>query len=570
MKYHSLLGYLFWLHICILPVHAANPLRAQQGLVASDHIQASQAGVEILRQGGNAVDAAIATSLALSVLRNQSTGLGGGGFMLIRPAQGPAVIIDARETAPAAATQHMFLNGEERVIPGLSTTGWKAVATPGLLAGLELASRRYGRLPLKNLFQPAIRLAENGFIADAHYAQASLSALRRGAEAEFRRTFFCQGRPCRIGERVRLPALAQTLRHLSEQGIQSFYQGSLAAQIVTAAQKNGGLLTYTDLAHYRPRLRQPLQGTYRGFQILTMPPPSSGGTALLQMLNLLELQPRPQLPEAYGSANYLHTLTEVMKHAYADRAEYLGDPDFVSIPTTELTSKSLAVRLYQHLEAAAQHTLPLERYGKRALRLNNTRPILPEDQGTTHYVVMDRWGNLVSATETINTYFGSLVVVPGTGLLLNNQMDDFSLAPGSPNAFGLIGNLANAIAPGKKPLSSMTPTLVLREEKPYLALGGSGGPRIISATLQTLLNVVDFKMNIADAVAAPRIHHQWVPNKLYVETRIPLAVRQGLQTRGHTLEEMGQVESAVQALMVDSGWILGSSDPRKGGAPAGY
>lgn len=551
-----------------LPAQAAHPLQATQGLVASDHAQASQAGIEILRQGGNAVDAAIATSLALSVLRNQSTGLGGGGFMLIRPAQGAALIIDSRETAPAAASERMFLNATGSVIPELSTTGWKAAAIPGLLAGLEQASRRYGKLPWKALFQPAIRLAEGGFVVDAHYAEASLSAQKRNPDVEFQRTFFCQGRPCRIGERVHLPALAKTLRHLSDKGIQSFYRGELAAQIADAAQRHGGLISRMDLANYKARLRAPLVGSYRGLQVLTMPPPSSGGTALLQMLNLLELQAKPQRPGEFGSATYLHTLAEVMKHAFADRAEYLGDPDFVSVPVGELTSKSLALRLQARLAQARQQTLPREAYGKRGLSFSSLQAPV-EDQGTTHYVVMDRWGNLVSSTETINTYFGSLVVVPGTGLLLNNEMDDFSRAPGSPNAFGLIGNLANAIAPGKKPLSSMTPTLVLRQGRPYLALGASGGPRIITATLQTLLNVVDFDMNIADAVAAPRIHHQWVPDKLYVEKWMPQEVREALMARGHSLET-GQAESTVQALMVDSGRILGSSDPRKGGAPAGY
>jgi gamma-glutamyltranspeptidase / glutathione hydrolase len=554
-----------------LPAQAAfqAPVTADHGMVATDHWQASQIGAEVLKNGGNAVDAAIATSLALSVVRNQSTGIGGGGFMVIRLANGQTTVLDYRETAPAAAHQNMYLDAQGAVIPGLSTVGYRAVGVPGLLAGISMASQKYGSKPLKALFQPAIQLAEQGFIADAHFREASETVMERGALPEFKRVFFKSGqKPYLLGEKMKLPELAQSLKILADKGISEFYTGSLAKKIVAAMQQNGGLITAQDLANYQPQVRQPLKGTYRGYEILTMPPPSSGGTALIEMLNLLEPQALGWNSSGFGSSHYVHTVAEVMKHAYADRAEFLGDPAFVKVPVEELTSKAYATQLQTRLQAAQNHTLPRNHYGKKGLSYSSSKAPI-EDHGTTHFSVMDRWGNVVAATETVNTYFGSLVVVPGTGILLNNQMDDFSSKPGVPNAFGLIGNAANAIAPGKKPLSSMTPTIVLKQGKPFMTVGASGGPRIITGTFQTILNVIDFGMNVSEAVSMPRFHHQWVPETLFIEREMPLDVRRALEAKGHKLE-IGQSESTVQAIVMQNGRMTAASDPRKGGLPAGY
>ncbi|MBT9548716.1 MAG: gamma-glutamyltransferase [Candidatus Sericytochromatia bacterium] len=556
------------------------PISANHGMVASDHRQASEVGANILKQGGNAIDAAIATSLALSVLRNQSTGIGGGGFMLIRLASGETAVLDYREVAPAAAHQNIYLDPLGNAVPGLSTVGYKAVGVPGLLAGLQAAHKRYGSRPLKTLFAPAINLAEKGFVADAHFreasevAQARIKGLQSKPQAEFEKVFFKpsphkQGySPYLLGEKLKLPDLAKTLRTLADKGISDFYTGGLSRQIVAAMQANGGLISAQDLANYRVTLRQPLKGDYRGHEILTMPPPSSGGTALIETLNLLEPHALGWNSSGFGSSGYVHSVTEALKHAFADRAEFLGDPAFVQVPLAELTSKNYALSLQKRLSEAQNQTLPRNYYGKKGLSFG-TSQAPTEDHGTTHFSVMDRFGNVVAATETVNTYFGSLTVVPGTGILLNNQMDDFSSKPGVPNAFGLIGNFANAIAPGKKPLSSMTPTIVLKGGKPFMAVGASGGPRIITGTLHTILNVIDFGMNVNEAVSAPRFHHQWVPETLFIEKDMPLDVRQALTAKGHTLQ-LGSSESTVQAILAQGGRLTGASDPRKGGMPAGH
>lgn len=569
----SLLGMPLWAEPALAAVSA--PLSAPHGMVASDHRAASEVGAAVLKQGGNAIDAAIATSLALAVLRNQSTGIGGGGFMLIRLASGETAVLDYREVAPAAAHQNVYLDAQGNVIPGLSTVGYRAVGVPGLLAGLQAAHKRYGSRPLKTLFAPAIHLAENGFVADAHFHEASEVAQTRikdlpsKPQAEFQKVFFKQGKtPYLLGEKLKLPDLARTLKTLSEKGISDFYTGGLAKQIVAAMQQNGGLISANDLANYRVSLRQPLKGQYRDHEILTMPPPSSGGTALLETLNLLEPQKLGWNSSGFGSSGYVHSVTEALKHVFADRAEFLGDPAFVQVPLEELTSKSYALSLQKRLSEAQNKTLPRNYYGKKGLSFSSSQAPV-EDHGTTHFSVMDRFGNVVSATETVNTYFGALVVVPGTGILLNNEMDDFSSKPGVPNAFGLIGNFANAIAPGKKPLSSMTPTIVLKGGKPFMAVGASGGPRIITGTLHTILNVIDFGMNVNEAVSAPRFHHQWVPETLFIEKDMPLDVRQALEAKGHSLQ-LGSSESTVQAILAQDGRLTGASDPRKGGMPAGY
>lgn len=557
------------------PARAAYPIPQNyaNGVVASDHPLASAAGRDVLARGGNAFDAAIATSLVLAVVRPQSTGIGGGGFMVLHTAKGELKALDYREIAPAAASRDMFLDAQGQPLPEASTKGYRAIAVPGLLAGLERIRSLYGSRPLAELMQPAIELAEKGFAADGHFVSATQAIADRAPLAELANIFLDQGQGRPPGALQRNPALAQTLRTLSGEGISAFYKGSIAKQIVSAMQAHQGLISAQDLANYAPKERVPLRGSYRGYEIVTMPPPSSGGAALLTVLNLLEPYALGWNSSGHNSSQYTHLVTESLKHAFADRANYLGDPDFVKIPLEQLVSKAYAQSLQPKLQQAGLQTLSREQYGLKGLSWSSTRQqslsAAAEDHGTTHYAIMDRFGNVVSATETINTYFGSQVVIPGTGIVMNNEMDDFSKSPGVPNAFGLIGSEANAIAPGKKPLSSMTPTIVLKSGKPFVALGASGGPRIITGTIQGLLNILDFGMDPEAAVSAPRFHHQWVPETLYIEREMPQDVRAALLAKGHQLEA-GGAENVVQAVMFKDGRFSGAADPRKQGQAAGY
>lgn len=556
--------------ICAPLAHSASfePQRYTHGIVASDHPEASAAGQRMLAKGGNAFDAAIATSLALAVVRPQSTGIGGGGFMLFHH-QNKTGVLDYREVAPAQATATMYLDETGTPIPDLSTVGFKAAGVPGLLAGLHEVYKTKATLPLKELMAPAIALAEDGFLADSHFVHASEVLNERGAREDLKALYFVKDKPAKQGERIQNKALAASLRLFSEQGFKAMYEGPWAEAFAQKTQVAGGLISAEDLKRYQPTYRTPLSTNYRGYKVVTMPPPSSGGVALITMLNILKPYPLHWNALSWGSSEYTHLLTESMKHAFSDRAHFLGDPAFVDVPVRELTSERYAEQLRSRINQAQYATLNSAFYGKKGLEQNASQtPIL--DHGTTHYAIMDQAGNMVSATETINTYFGSQAVVPGTGIVLNNEMDDFSKAPGVPNAFGLVGAEANAIAPLKKPLSSMTPTLVFTQKnKPFLALGASGGPRIITGTFLSLINVIDYGMNVNEAVSAPRFHHQWKPDILFVEKEIPRDVQSVLVSKGHQLM-MGNAENVVQAVMFDQGYFTGASDPRKGGAPAGY
>ena len=565
------LGLLFASQSLTSPAEAAYsaPEPFLHGVVASDHPLASLAGMEVLRQGGNAFDAAVATSMVLSVVRPQSTGIGGGGFMLWRDARGKTSVLDYREIAPKAAHKNMFLDQKGNPIPNASTVGYRAIAVPGLLSGLDHINKKYGSKKLSELMQPAIKYAEEGFDVDEHLSHASDVIDERGARDELKDIFFEAGKARQIGAVQKNPELAASLNTIATEGVESFYTGSISKKIIAAMQKNNGLISPQDLAAYQPKYREPLKGTYRGYEIYTMPPPSSGGTALLTVLNLLEPYALGWNSSGFGSGTHVGLITEAMKHAFSDRANYLGDPDFIKIPLQKLISKEHARNLQPRMQQAALQTLNRDMYGLKGLSYATSlaNPIM--DHGTTHYAIMDSFGNVVSATETINTYFGSQVVIPGTGIVMNNEMDDFSKSPGVPNAFGLIGSEANAIVPGKKPLSSMTPSIVLKDGKPFMAVGASGGPRIITGTLQAIINVIDFGMNVNEAVSAPRFHHQWVPEVLYIEQEMPEEVRSIMRQKGHQLG-MGPAENVVQAVMFKDGVFTGASDPRKGGKPAGY
>ena len=533
------------------------PQMGKLGMVASDSELASIAGREVLRKGGNAFDSAVATALALGVVHPHSSGIGGGAFAVYYHAKsGEIRALDSRESAPSGILMDHFRPGG-KLDPKLSVMGGLAVAVPGELKGLRYLHQRFGNLPWKEVVTPSISLAENGFKV-SHYLAAVLRKNRERFELSpyLSRTYYPQGKLLEPGAILKQPKLAEALRLIADKGIKAFYEGTIAHAIVHTVTEAGGVLQLNDLSDFQPRVLRPLKGNYRGHEIYTMPSPSSGGLVLLQMLKVLEKFPLQTL--GHNSSSMVHVVAEVMKHAYANRAKYMGDDRFIKIPVDNLLSEAAINEIYSRI--SMQKTLSRDEYGTH---------ILKDDGGTTHFSVMDREGNTVAMTSTINTFFGSQVVVEDFGIILNNQMDDFSLAPGVPNAYGLIGSQANSILPGKKPLSSMTPTLVFQGNKPVLALGGSGGPRIISGVVQVLMNVLDYGMQIQAAINAPRFHHQWVPETLLLETEIPVDVRRNLLDKGHEIEDL-TARNVIQGIFLKDGWLQGASDPRKQGRSAGF
>lgn len=537
------------------------PVQATRGMVVSEHALASAAGADMLKQGGNAVDAAVAVGFALAVVLPQAGNLGGGGFMMIHQgADGRSTALDFRETAPAGATRTMYLDDKGAVVPGRSLFTPLAVGVPGTVAGLLLALDRYGSLPRSTVMAPAIALAEQGFTVSP--SLADLLAGQRGHLGRWEATraiFLPGGQPLKAGGRLVQADLARSLRLIAEQGADAFYRGDIAAKIAASMERHGGLITRDDLAGYKAVEREPVAGTYRGFRVLSMPPPSSGGTHVVQILNLLERYPLAEWGS--DSARTVHVMAEAMKRAYADRAEYLGDPDFTPVPVRGLTSRAYADELAKGIDP--DHAIP-------AAGIRAGRPQPHESDQTTHFSVADSHGTVVSTTYTLNLHFGSGMVAEGTGILLNNEMDDFAAKPGVPNAFGLIGGDANAVAPGKRPLSSMSPTIVLKDGTPWLVTGSPGGSRIITTVVQTIVDHIDFAMNPAESAASPRMHHQWVPDELRVERGFsPDTLR--------LLREMGQnvaVKPAMgrtETIQIQGGLFLGAADPRNpDGAALGF
>ena len=534
---------------------------APHGMVASEHVLASHAGVDMLKRGGNAVDAAVATAFAVCVVNPSSCGIGGGGFMLIYMKRAHrAVALDYREVAPAAATRDMFVR-DGKVVPDLSLRGGLAVAVPGEVAGLTTALHRYGKLPLATVMQPAIQLARDGFPVGQHLAKEVTQNLAglRAAPALAHIFLHPDGTPLLPGEIVRQPELAGTLQRIAGGGAHAFYDGEIAARIVRSDRAAGGVLTEADLASYHPTWRTPLQAAYDGNTVYAMPPPSSAGV-VLEVLGILRGDDLRAL--GHDSPAYLHLLAEAMKHAFADRAQHFGDPDAGGEPPQKLLNPQNTAALRQRIDAS--RTLEPNAYGSSALAAAPA-----SDHGTSHLSVMDADGNAVACTTTINTGFGSMVVAEGTGIVLNNEMDDFAAQPGVPNVYGLVGAAANAIAPHKRPLSSMAPVIVTHGTYPVLALGGSGGPLILSGTLQVLLNVLDFHLDATAAVAAPRIHDQWMPPVLVVEPGVPTATREALVGSGHAVKEVPAM-GAIQVVRRDAGVFEGTADPRKGGEAVGW
>lgn len=554
-----------------LSVFATQPsIYGENGVVVAHDLEACEAGIEILKKGGNAVDAAVAVSYALAVTHPQAGNIGGGGFMLIHMANGEKAAINYREMAPGRAHRDMFLDDSNRVVPQLSTRGGLAVGVPGTVAGMQLALDKYGTLPRKKVMKPAIRLAKKGFTIPYDLAY-SFGWLNRAAEGfdETRRVFCRNGEIYMPGEILKQPDLAKTLRMIQKKGNAGFYEGPVAEALVKADSKHGGIINLDDLKNYTAQILEPVMGSYRGFDILSMPPPSSGGIALISMLNMME----PMVFDSVGwhSAQHIQMLSEVEKRAYADRSVWLGDPDFFDVPQDQLISKAYAkfrMMDYDSLAATPSDSIyPLNDKDLAGIHLNRN-----ESEETTHFSVVDKWGNAVSVTTTLNFSFGSYVTVEGYGFLLNNEMDDFSAKPGEPNSFGLIGNEANAIEPKKRMLSSMTPTILAKDGKVVLVVGAPGGSTIITTVLQVINNMVDFGMPIQDAVNVPRFHHQWRPDVIHHEPgAISLDTMEKLSSMGYEFSPRygyGEV-NAISRDKIFGGWI-GAPDLKKASHGAAY
>ena len=529
------------------------------GIVASVHPVATRAGLAILKQGGNAVDAAVAVALTLGVVDGHNSGIGGGCFILIHRANGSLVAIDGREMAPAAATRDMFVhNGKGDT--DLSQNGALASGVPGALAAYEFAVKHYGRKPLKELILPAAEIAERGFKLDAGYADLlKLVGPEMGRFKSSRAVFFKDGKPLSQGDLLRQPDLAATYRSIAGQGSDWFYRGPFAKSAEQWMMQNGGIITAKDFRNYKVRTREPIVSNYRAYKIVAFPPPSSGGVHVAQILNILEAFDL----RSFDEATRLHVIAEAMKLAFADRAYWLGDPDFAKVPRGLVDSKygrSLAAKISRaHVTRVESHGMP------------------PDSQNdvfkkhTTHFSVADAEGNWVACTATVNTSFGSKVLIPGTGVVMNNQMDDFSIQPGVANFFGLIGAEANAVAPGKRPLSSMNPTIVLKDGKPIIALGAAGGPKIISQVVLELIWMLDLGMGPKEALIQPRIHHQWFPDELMIESTLPPNLQAALVSGGHVLKKLPSMGvSQIVARTPDGKSFWGASDPRAHGEAAGW
>jgi gamma-glutamyltranspeptidase / glutathione hydrolase len=538
-------------------------VHAKQGMVVSSEPNASQAGIQILKRGGNSIDAAVAVGFALAVTHPQAGNIGGGGFMVIRLADGTATSFDYREKAPAKSVRNMFLDQHGNFIPEKSQEGYIACGVPGSVAGMLLAHEKFGKLSRAQVLQPAINLAQKGFRVTASFARDINSALVNfGKYPATKKICLHAGSPYKEGDTFIQSDLAETLKRIAKEGRDGFYQGETAKLIVTEMNRGGGLISFEDLVSYRAIERPVVQGKYRGYEVLSMGPPSSGGVMLIHLLNLLENY--DIAGSGFGSVETMSIMTEAMKLAYADRAEFLGDPDFYNVPVKTLLSRSYADERRKLIAPGAAKPSAAISHGV----------ILPkEHEETTHYSVIDRWGNAVSTTTTINGWFGNGVVVDGAGFFLNNEMDDFSAKPGVPNMFGVVGGEANAIQPNKRMLSSMTPTIVLKNQKPFLLVGSPGGSTIMTTVLQVLMNVVDYGMNLRQAVDAPRIHHQWLPDTLqYEKTAITQEVLMELKRRGFFPVERTGIQGRVEAIMVDvkDGSYLGVSDFRGPGLAVGY
>lgn len=539
-----------------------HPVVGRHGMVATEQELASNIGLNVLKAGGNAVDAAVAIGFALAVALPNAGNVGGGGFMMVYDAKTTkAVAVDFREMAPAAASRNMYVDAAtSKVIDGKSLYTHYAIGVPGTVAGLTHALQKWGSMPLARVMQPSIELADKGYPVSETLAKVLRQETRNMGKWDATKAIFWKnGAPMKPGDLLVQKDLAHSLRLIARDGAKAFYEGEIAHKIAADMAKNGNAMTLQDLRNYKVVEREPVRGTYRGYEVVTMPPPSSGGAHLVQILNIMERWPIRDW--GHNSAQTVHHMAEAMKLAYADRSEYLGDPDFVKIPLAGLTSKKYADEL------AAQISPDRARSAKE---IKPGKPQPYESNQTTHFSVVDKAGNMVAVTYTLNTNFGSGIVAPGTGIMLNNEMDDFSAKPGVPNAYGLIGGDANAVAAGKRPLSSMTPTFVLKDGKPWLATGSPGGARIITTVLQQIVNGIDFGMNPAEAASQLRFHHQWTPDELRVEKGFPVDTLNLLRQKGQNVVVKASM-GRTQTIQVHGDELWGYSDPRNpDGLTLGY
>jgi gamma-glutamyltranspeptidase/glutathione hydrolase len=574
-------NFLIFYSLCTLlaATVAAAPLRpthAPHAMVSSVHELASRAGVEMLRFGGNAVDAAVATGFALAVVHPQAGNLGGGGFLLLRNASGETHFIDFREKAPAAATENMYLDAHGNVIPDSSkdssVVGYKSIGVPGSVAGLVYAEKKYGKLSLEKVIAPAIKFARDGFSLAYEDAQDLKNDEYLAQFPESERIFLRDGNYYQPGDLFKQPELARTLERIAKNP-DDFYHGALARELAAAIHKGGGLVTAADLAAYEVKEREPIRGSYRGYDIISAPPPSSGGVALVEILNILEGFDLAKFGNR--SADAIHLETEAFRRAFYDRADFMGDPDFSKVPVAQLIDKKYAAAWRDSIDtnhASASQDLKRPSIFNELERVAQSRPTaIREPENTTHYSVVDAEGNAVAVTTTLNDSFGSRVTAEGLGFLLNDEMDDFAAKQGVPNTYGLIQGPANAIGPGKRPLSAMTPTIVLKDGKLFLVLGSPGGPRIITIVANILIGVVDFSLDIAEAVNAPRFHHQWLPDQILVEDRLSPDTMNVLRSKGHKLN-IKHFWGDGECIMVDpkTSELLGASDGRNNGKAVGY
>jgi len=564
-------SFLFFLSLFLffhsLAVSAATPqpVIGSHGIVASRSLMASEVGIEIMKQGGNAIDAAVAVGFALSVTYPSAGNLGGGGFMVIHLANGEEYALDFREVAPKLAHSDMYLDKKGEIIKGLSTTGYLSVGVPGSVDGLLKAQERFGKLTRKEIIEPAFYLAYDGFILSSDLAdQFSKQLPTMESYPASIKKFANKGKPYKTGDIWSQPDLAYTLKFIARKGRAGFYEGKIAKLIIKEIQAGGGQISLDDLKNYQSKWREPIKSTYHDYTIIGMPPPSSGGILIAQMLNMIE--PYNLKAMGWGSAELVHLMVEAQRRAYADRAIHLGDPDFYQVPQNKLTSKQYARLRFKDFnpeKANSSDEIGAGRWGK-------------ESNDTTHYSVMDAQGNAVSVTTTLNLAYGNKIVVPDAGFLLNNEMDDFSSKPGVPNAYGLLGSEANKIEPGKRMLSSMSPTIVLKDDKPFLVTGSPGGSTIINTTLQVILNVLDHGIPLNDAVGLPRFHHQWKPDKIFYEPYAfspdTLKILKSMDHNGFikSTRLLGDANSVMRIDVNDETLLYGSSDPRNDGGVSAY
>jgi gamma-glutamyltranspeptidase/glutathione hydrolase len=538
---------------------ARQPEHAQHAMVVAGDDLAADAGVQVLKNGGNAVDAAVAIGFALAVTYPYAGNLGGGGFMLVRFADGRSTFIDFRERAPGKASRDMYLDANGNPTRD-SIEGWRSSGVPGTVRGFELAQNKYGRAKWDAVLAPAIELASKGFPVTYEFAESLKSARNLPRDPESKRIFLKNGANYSVGESFLQPELSRTLQRIAQLGSKDFYEGETARMLADAMAKNGGLITLADLKDYAAVERAPLTGKYRNYDVITAPPPSSGGIGLLQMMGMLDGSGYQKT--GAGSAASIHFVAETMRRFYADRSEYMGDPDFFKAPVAGLLDPAYIRKRRASIDP--NHATP-------SAQVLPGHPAGSEGSETTHYNVVDAEGNAVAVTYTLNEGFGNGITTPGAGFLLNDEMDDFSAKPGAANMFGLVQGKSNAIQPGKRPLSAMTPTILLRDGKLFMVVGAPGGARIITSVLQVILNVIDFGMNAQEAVDAPRFHHQWQPDRLALEKGFSPDTIALLKARGHVISEpTGSVGAVVEAIVNDQGWLQGAADGRRPGKAAGY